>query len=438
MTASPPADAAAPPVDPAALLRSPEYLRLLAVAAVLGVPVSAGAYFFLQLVGHLQTWVFRDLPEGLGLGTDPWWWPLLPLTLAGLPGGHAVRSRPAGGGESPADGLPVGLGPPAAAAVPGIFLASVLTLSLGAVLGPEAPLIALGAGVSAWAMRLLKRDAPAQAVAVIGGAGSFAAVSALLGSPLLGAFLLLEAAGLAGALGSVILLPGLLAAGIGALVFVGLDSLTGLGAVTLSLPGLPGFAHPDVAQFGWAIVIGVAAALLAAAIRRLALAVRPHVTAHLVLGSALAGLVVALAAVAYQASTDGSAREVLFSGQSALPQLVSQSADYSVATLLVLVLCKSVAYGVSMSAFRGGPVFPAMFVGAAGGMLLSHAPGLPLVPAVAMGIGAMSVSMLKLPITSVMLATLLLFSDGLAVMPLVIVSVVVAFVTTAHLGRRPG
>ncbi len=435
MTASPQPDAAAPPADPAALLRSPQYLLLLVVAAVLGVPVSAAAYFFLQLVGHLQGWVFTDLPGQLGLGTDPWWWPVAPLTVAGLLVGLVVRFLPGGGGESPADGLQVGKGPPAASTVPGIFLAATLTLSLGAVLGPEAPLIALGAGVSAWAMRLLKHDAPQQAVAVIGGAGSFAAVSTLLGSPLLGAFLLLEAAGLAGALGSVVLLPGLLAAGIGTLVFVGLDSITGLGTVTLSLPGLPGFAHPDVAQFFWAIGIGVAAALLASGIRRLALAVRPHVTTHLVLGTTLAGVVVALAAIAYQAATTGSAREVLFSGQSALPTLVSKSADYSVATLLVLVLCKSVAYGVSMSAFRGGPVFPAMFIGAAGGMLLSHAPGLPLVPAVAMGIGAMSVAMLRLPMTSVMLATLLLFSDGLAVMPLVIVSVVVSFVVSAHLVR---
>jgi hypothetical protein len=43
--------------------------------------------------------------------------------------------------------------------------------------------------------------------------------------------------------------------------------------------------------------------------------------------------------------------------------------------------------------------------------------------------------MLRLPMTSVMLATLLLFSDGLAVMPLVIVSVVVSFVVSAHLVR---
>ena len=172
MTASPQPDAAAPPTDPTALLRSPQYVRLLVVAAVLGVPVSAAAYFFLQLVGHLQAWIFTDLPEQLGLGTDPWWWPVAPLTLAGLLVGLIVRFMPGGGGESPADGLQVGKGPPAASAVPGIFLAATLTLSLGAVLGPEAPLIALGAGVSAWAMRLLKHDAPQQAVAVIGGAGS--------------------------------------------------------------------------------------------------------------------------------------------------------------------------------------------------------------------------------------------------------------------------
>jgi H+/Cl- antiporter ClcA len=44
------------------------------------------------------------------------------------------------------------------------------TLSLGAVLGPEAPLIALGAGLAGSAMRLARRDVPAQATAVVAGA----------------------------------------------------------------------------------------------------------------------------------------------------------------------------------------------------------------------------------------------------------------------------
>ena len=73
----------------------------------------------------------------------------------------------------------------------------------------------------------------------------------------------------------------------------------------------------------------------------------------------------------------------------------------------------------------------------AGGIALSHLPGLPLVPGVAMGIGAMCVVMLRLPLTSVLLATLLLLSDGLAVMPLVIVAVAVAYVASARLTPPP-
>jgi len=50
---------------------------------------------------------------------------------------------------------------------------------------------------------------------VIGAAGSFAAISTLLGSPLAGAFLLMEASGIGGPMMGVILIPGLLAAGVG-------------------------------------------------------------------------------------------------------------------------------------------------------------------------------------------------------------------------------
>jgi H+/Cl- antiporter ClcA len=112
---------------------------------------------------------------------------------------------------------------------------------------------------------------------------------------------------------------------------------------------------------------------------------------------------------------------------------VGQAAEWSVGALLLLMLCKSLAYALSLSSFRGGPVFPAMFIGAAAGMAASHLPGLSLVPGVAMGIGAMCCAMLTLPLTSTLLATLLLGADGLNVMPLVIVAVVVAYVTSARL-----
>ena len=63
----------------------------------------------------------------------------------------------------------------------------------------------------------------------------------------------------------------------------------------------------------------------------------------------------------------------------------------------------------------------------------SPLPGLEVIPAAAMGIGAMCTVMLSLPLTATMLATLLLGADGLQVMPVVIVAVVVAYVVTARI-----
>ena len=425
-----------PSVDPAALLRSRRYVGLLVLAAVLGVPVSAAAYGFLALVSGLQEWLFSDLPRALGFNSPPLWWPLPLLTVAGVLVGLTIRYLPGRGGHSPADGFKAG-GVPSPMELPGIAIAALATLSLGAVLGPEAPLIALGAGLAALAVRLARREVPDQATAVVAAAGSFAAVSTLLGSPLLGAFLLMEASGLGGPMLGLVLVPGLVAAGVGSLIFIGLDSWTGLGTFSLALPDVPPFAHPDLAQFGWALVIGVAAAVVGSAIRRLALLVRPQVERRLLLLCPLAGVVVAALAIIYAQASGHGVSEVLFSGQDALGPLISQSASYSAGALVLLVVCKGLAYSVSLASFRGGPVFPAMFLGAAGGIALSHLPGLPLVAGAAMGIGAMSVTLLRLPLTSVLLATLLLAEDGLAVMPLVIVAVAVAYVVSARLTPVP-
>ena len=152
----------------------------------------------------------------------------------------------------------------------------------------------------------------------------------------------------------------------------------------------------------------------------------------------LLGLAVAGLAIAFAEGTGKSFTEVLFSGQSALPGLVLHAAGWTVGALVLLVVCKGLAYGLSLSSFRGGPVFPSMFIGAAAGVAASHLPGMSLVPAVAMGIGAMATVMLKLPMTSTLLATLLLSSDGINVVPLVIVAVVVAYVATAWLPADPG
>ena len=425
------------PPDPLALLRSRSYLILLVLAAIIGVPISAAAYFFLALITKLNGWIFTDLPHGLGFHGEPLWWPVPPLVLAGILVALTLRFLPGTGGHSPADGFKTGGGPPVPIELPGILLAALATLSLGVVLGPEAPLIALGGGMGVLAVRLAKRDAPARTRTVVAAAGSFAAISTLLGSPLLGAFLLMEASGLAGATLELVLVPGLLASGVGSLVFLGLDSWTGLGTFSLAIPNLPHVGTPTGAEFGWALVIGVLAVPAGAGIRWLGLYLRPHVERRMLLLTPVAGLAVAGLAIAFAAGTGKSSSEVLFSGQSALGPLIGNSASYTVGALLLLIVCKGLAYGVSLSSFRGGPTFPAIFLGGAGGMALSHLPGLPLVYGVAIGIGAMTAVMLRLPLTSALLAAILMGSDGVNVIPLVIVAVVVAYVGSARLTPAP-
>ena len=272
--AAPAAPAAAP--DPLAIRRSPGYVRLLVLAALIGVPVAAVSYGFQYVVNELQTWFFDNLPKELGFSAAPIWWPLPVLLLAGILVPLAITRLPGNGGHSPADGFrPAGAVQPEQLA--GITLAALATLSLGVVLGPEAPLIAIGAGLGVLAVRLVKRDSPPQVATVIAAAGSFAAISALLGSPLLGAFLLMEASGLGGPMLGLVLVPGLLAAGVGTLIFIGLDNATGLGTFSLAIPNLPAFTDVTGVLFLWAIAFGLASAGLGWTIHAIGLLVRPMV-----------------------------------------------------------------------------------------------------------------------------------------------------------------
>jgi H+/Cl- antiporter ClcA len=422
-----------PAMDPSAVIRSKPYLIALVLAAILGIPISAVAYGFLALVGAIQDSLFDDLPKQLFSGGAPAWWPVPWLVLCGLLTGLTIRHLPGNGGHSPAFGFQTGGGPPVDKELPAIILAALATLSLGAVLGPEAPLIAIGGGLGALTVHLIKKDAPPMALTIMAAAGSFAAISTLFGSPVLGAFLIMETAGIGGARLSLVALPGLLASGVGALVFVGLDNWTGLGSFSLALTSVPPAVDPTVATMAWALAMGVAGALLGWGIRWIGLSLRPVVHLNRVLVTAGLGLVIGLIAMAYQLISDHSFTQVLFSGQDALPELVADATDYSLGVLILLAACKTLAYGLSLSAFRGGPVFPAMFIGATLGIAANGLPGMSLAPAIAMGIGAMCAAMLRLPMTSTLLATLLLGKDGVTVTPQVVVAVAVAFVVTSIL-----
>ena len=152
----------------------------------------------------------------------------------------------------------------------------------------------------------------------------------------------------------------------------------------------------------------------------------------------VAGLVVAAVAVAFNQITGKAFDLVLFSGQEQLPGLVHNAATYTLGVLLMILLCKGFAWGVSMGAFRGGPVFPALFLGAAGGIAASHLPGLPATPAIAVGMGVMIAAVVKLPLSAVVIATGLSLSGGPKLVPLIIVGVVTACLVTFALENRLG
>ena len=89
-----------------------------------------------------------------------------------------------------------------------------------------------------------------------------------------------------------------------------------------------------------------------------------------------------------------------------------------------------------MGSFRGGPVFPAIFLGTAGGLLASYLPGLPDGAAIAIVMGAVVVAVLRLPPAAV-IVTLLLTSDaGVSTTPLIIVAVVISYLIVQSLRAR--
>lgn len=424
---APPAGGGPPPFDPLAIIRSTQYIRLLVLAALLGVPLSAIAYGFLALVMWIQRAVFTDLPNQL-FGSAPAWWPIPWLVLSGVLTALAVRYLPGNGGHSPAFGFQTGGGPFSGRELGGVVLAALATLGLGAVLGPEAPLIAIAGGLAALTVRSTRKDPSPTAITMMTAAGSFAAISTLFGSPVLGAFLIMETAGIGGITLSLIVLPGLLASGIGALVFVGLGSWTGLGTFSLALQSVPPQTEPTLPSLAWALVIGALGAGFGWLIRSVALRLRPVVHLNRVLVTAALGLVIGLIAMAYQLISGRSFKDVLFSGQNAMPDLIGHAAEYSIGLLILIIVCKALAYALSLSAFRGGPVFPSMFIGAAIGIAMSALPGASLAAAIASGIGAMCAAMLRLPLTATLLAVLLLGPDAATVTPQAVVAVVTAFI----------
>jgi H+/Cl- antiporter ClcA len=320
-----------------------------------------------------------------------------------------------------------------------VLFAALASIGFGVVLGPEAPLIAMGGAIGFLIIRLLRRDAPDEVQQVIAACGTFAAVSFLFGSPVIAAVLMIEAAGIGGSRLPLILVPGLLAAGIGALVSIGLGSWTGVDTsdIAIGTVTLPDFTRPDILDFVWTIPLAALIALGVFVVFAIGRRIVPIATARPYIALPTIGLAIGGLAILFSQTTDHGLDNVLFSGQETLSPLVAHASDWTTGALVALIACKGLGYALSLGSFRGGPVFPALLLGAAVGLLVDGLPDFGTTPAVAVGIGAATAAGLRLPLTAVVLATVLTAQPAAGAAPLVIVGVVVAYMVTLKLPSPP-
>ncbi len=292
------------------------YLRLILISALIGIPAALVAVLFLGLVTKLQEWLWQDLPDQLGHSSPPWYLVVFLPVAGAVVVVIARRFLPGDGGHDPIEGL--NASPTLLAAGPGVALAALGTLGFGAVLGPEAPLIALGSVVGLAVTPFIRLGD--QGERVVGTAGAASAVSAVFGGPLVAGFLLMEVGVGMGSMLIPALLPALVAAATGYAVILSLDNWGRINEAGLSVPDLPVYADVSVRDMLIAVVVGVAAAIVMAVVHRIGvrtggLRTRRFGMAALLLAGGLAVGLLAQTAGALGADT----QDVLFSGQDSLP-----------------------------------------------------------------------------------------------------------------------
>ena len=413
-------------------LQGRAYLRLVLLGGLIGIPAAFVAALFLAVVNLLVTWLWDDLPSALGASSPPWYLVVgLPVVGALVVLAARVLLPGDGGGHSPLDGFASGVTPVSFA--PGIALAALGTLAFGAVLGPEAPLIALGSAVGVAVTGFVKLNA--RETKVVGSAGSFSAISALFDGPLVAGMLLLESSVGLGAAVIPTLLPGLVAAAVGYVIFIGLGNWAGLGTTVLAVPGLPPYVGTSVRDLVVAVVIGFVAALVMTVVRRVGGRVRDltggrtRMVVVLVCGGLATGLLAQLAV-----GLGADSQMVLFSGQAAMPDIVREG---SAAVVLVVLVAKALGYAVCLGCgFRGGPVFPAVFIGTTLATLAVVWLGVSPTLTVVVGASAGMASMTRLLFASLLLATLLAGTQGFDAVPAAVLGASTAWVTVTALARR--
>ncbi|MEU6386576.1 ion channel protein [Streptomyces bauhiniae] len=362
-----------PPTAPTAPARA--LLPLILPSVTVGIVTSLVFVGVSTAAEKLQHVLWGPLPDGLGVGRYSVLWMFVMLFATGVAVGLVVWLVPGHAGPDPATlGLDAPVLPPRV--LPGLVLAVGLMLAGGPSLGPENPIIAVNVGLAMWFGQKLVPRAPDSLWPVLAEAGT---IGALFGTPVAAALVISEAlAGrpLRGRLWDNLFAP-LTAAACGAI------TTTLVARPTFDL-GLPPFGHPRWNDVVAALVIASAAALLGMC----AVYVFPYVhTAfhrlrHPMLMLPAGGLVLGALAAAGGHLT-------LFKGLTEVGELARDPDGWSAGQFVVLAVVKLAALVVAASCgFRGGRIFPSVFIGAAFG-LCAHALVPAVQPAVAVATGVL-------------------------------------------------
>ncbi|MFJ3906598.1 ion channel protein [Streptomyces sp. NPDC090025] len=358
---------------------APVRILLPQILPALVVGVGSGLLFIgiSALSERFQDVLWETVPDALGIGGYSALWMITVLTATGIAVGLVVWKVYGHAGPDPAtEGLG---GPPLAPGiVPGLLLASALGLAGGVSLGPESPIIGANVALAYW---LGRRAAPAVPGALWVALASAGTIGALFGTPVAAALMLSEALTRKAGPGSLWdrLFAPLVAAGAGAMT-------TQLLAHPSFDLGLPTLSDPGIDDLLAAMVI----ASLAAAFGLLGCYAFPYVhrafgrlkhpMIMLPLGGLLLGLLGALGG-----------HLTLFKGLEEVKELGEHLGSWSSGELAKFAAVKLIALVVAASCgFRGGRIFPAVFVGAAFG-LCAQALVTEVHPAVAVSSGVLGV-----------------------------------------------
>ena len=331
-------------------------MLLLAIPAlIIGIVSSLVLIVVMKVASVLQTMLWTALPAQVGISVDSPAWIIMMLTLTGVAVGLVIRFSPGHAGPDPALEPLIGA-PVAPAALPGLIIALIIGLAGGVSLGPEHPIMAVNIGLAVYlGSRILPRVG-ALDWTILASAGT---IGALFSTPVAAALIFSQTLSSNNdvPLWDKLFAP-LMAAAAGALT----TSLFFNPHFSLSLPHYGQMQIADI--FSGAVVVAIAIALGMIAVWCLPRLHRlVHKLKHPVLILGVGGLILGILGAI-------GGKVTLFKGLDEMQQLAF-SQVFSVSDYLLFALIKLAALVVAAACgFRGGRIFPAVFVGVALGLML--------------------------------------------------------------------